>query len=1054
MRAYPFQIDSLNTFRLNPRHLANNGSDPFLSTTSTANIETPSIPKRQTTVPSNAGSTTLTSSAATRSLKRAGSVSYASTPGWRVKSARRLSANLVLGDTPSTLTSAATTPSVVTFPPLVTALHPNEQVFANSFARHYRHPDQPNLATVDALGNIKIWQPTQWANRYQVLFETQLKQPVVTLHWLNAQRQYDISENEQHATQLVGYTLTNSNPWQPMVRRPLVGPRNPFGMLAFLVVTSGGGVHFYYQYGGSLFTSTSASLYCTGLHDQAQSHVQVAQLALDHAGNYILVTSTGMGDTCTDVRVYEINVDFNQEPAPRISMVSRSQVIIPPLSLPESDQVSTHLVAKFHTSITQVLILPASIVPHGTTRFILVLRRSPGVSPNHSVGASWVQLWEIKAQTTSPTTELKNDSMTDKVTTASGVLHHERSSRLAEYVGTNGDIILSLSLIRCARPHFSVFYQSGVVKIVDCATLVEDMESPMAITIPTLGVPLTEVRLSENKRLVMAMTANQTRLACPLVDWGRLTTKGLQSILLGTANALARVILNRLDSLDIVAGLGTIPQRLNDRIALLEGVVTAAYCRTFATINTKDLQPWHADARTLRFGLMTLLPSYCRLPGFRTQYTLALTVLHAMAAWDNLSSYSPTANPALLQPNDNWLTVNFMRDLGPNVQLLRWVIDVTLALVRDGYLLLNTFYVDVTKGIVAEKPSRPGAETVPTAPSRCLLLLYPFFRRQLYQLLQLSAHLLNQGETLLARHSLTDKRMVLADFTRFVRTRMPLKLESLLHLFNQLEQSLTSPSEPSGIVRLANHPCFHAHILATGRLDFTQGIIAKSLMHELDSKDLAAVASRLRTQMSAMLALEKVSNQLVFYPTGWLDLGSPSGEESITRVDTSKDTHSTPVELVVSEHHLGPSLDPLVQVVMGVGAKDEHSDSKVAGVNHTTNNSLAPLSPTPPADVVDQLSTIQNLPFELHQGSCRYLDVILKVPVVKITVPGVRRCTQCYRYTAAFVSNSPNTATAEIGGVMLTTPADTTNETSTAIEPKWLSRYQRCCPCGGKWIEI
>ncbi|KAJ1968127.1 hypothetical protein IWQ62_001436 [Dispira parvispora] len=837
-----------------------------------------------------------------------------------------------------------------------------------------------------------------------------------------------------------------------MVRRPLVGPRNPFGMLAFLVVTSGGGVHFYYQYGGALFTSTSASLYCTGLHDQARSHLQVAQLSLDHEGNYVLVTGTGMEDTCTDVRVYRISVDFNQEPAPKISMVSRSQVIIPPPSLPEADQINVHSVAKCHTSIIQVLILPASMVPHGTTRFILLLHRSPGVSPGHSVGSSCVQLWEIKTQTTSPTAELKTNNKTDQVSTSSETLPYERSSRLAEHTGPNGNTILSLSLIHCARPHLAVFYQSGMVKIMDYATLVEDTESPMAITVPTLGVPLTKVRLSENEWLVTAMTANQTRLACPLVDWDRLTPEGLQSILLVTANALARVILNRLESLDIVAGLGTIPQRLNDRVSLLEGVVTGAYCRTFATINTKDLQPWHADARTLRFGLATLLPLYCRLPRFRIQYTLTFTVLQVMATWDSLSSYSPTTNPALLQPNDSWLTVNFMQDLGPNVRLLRWAIDVALALVRDGYLLLNTYYVDVMQGIVAEKPSRPGAEIVPTSPSRCLLLLYPFFRQQLHQLLQLSAHLLNQGESLLAKHGLGDKRVVLADFTRFVRTRMPLKLESLLHLFSQLELSLTSPPEPSGIVRLANHPCFHAHILATGQLDFTRGIIAKNLTHELDSKDLAAVASQLGTQINAMLAAENVSSQLIFYPTGWLDLGFPLTEISTIGVATLKETYRNPVKLVVPEHHLGPSLNPLVQVMGKTGAKGEHLDSQV--MNCTTNNASASLPPTPPEDVVDQPPAVQNLPFELHQGRCQYLDVILKVPVVKITTPGVRCCTQCYRYTAAFVPKSPNTTAAEIGGVMLTTPRNSSDEIPTAMEPKWLSRYQRCCPCGGKWIEV
>ncbi|KAI9285823.1 hypothetical protein BC943DRAFT_323143 [Umbelopsis sp. AD052] len=105
------------------------------------------------------------------------------------------------------------------------------------------------LATIDETGRLAIWEQSStrsWAHVYC----HHLQQPAVAFLWLNSERSYSATQNPEGN--------------KKFVMDQFVGPRNPFGHLAFLIVTVNGEITVHYQRNSNIFSSFSTSLLCAG----------------------------------------------------------------------------------------------------------------------------------------------------------------------------------------------------------------------------------------------------------------------------------------------------------------------------------------------------------------------------------------------------------------------------------------------------------------------------------------------------------------------------------------------------------------------------------------------------------------------------------------------------------------------------------------------------------------------------------------------------------------------------------------------------------------------
>ncbi|KAH8555199.1 hypothetical protein BGW37DRAFT_476167 [Umbelopsis sp. PMI_123] len=105
------------------------------------------------------------------------------------------------------------------------------------------------LATIDETGKLAIWEQTS-TRSWTHVYCHHLQQPAVAFLWLNSERSYSVTQNTDGGNK---YVLDQ-----------FVGPRNPFGHLAFLIVTVNGEITVHYQRNSSIFSSFSTNLLCAG----------------------------------------------------------------------------------------------------------------------------------------------------------------------------------------------------------------------------------------------------------------------------------------------------------------------------------------------------------------------------------------------------------------------------------------------------------------------------------------------------------------------------------------------------------------------------------------------------------------------------------------------------------------------------------------------------------------------------------------------------------------------------------------------------------------------
>ncbi|KAF7724871.1 mediator complex subunit [Apophysomyces ossiformis] len=98
------------------------------------------------------------------------------------------------------------------------------------------------LLSADETGKIAIWSLDGSFDSWCLTFEVDLQQPLAALLWLNADRYYAARD-----------TTT-------FERQKVLGPRNPYGYMAFVAITVHGEINVQYQRNGPIFSSVRTTL--------------------------------------------------------------------------------------------------------------------------------------------------------------------------------------------------------------------------------------------------------------------------------------------------------------------------------------------------------------------------------------------------------------------------------------------------------------------------------------------------------------------------------------------------------------------------------------------------------------------------------------------------------------------------------------------------------------------------------------------------------------------------------------------------------------------------
>ncbi|CAG8506580.1 7368_t:CDS:10 [Diversispora eburnea] len=122
------------------------------------------------------------------------------------------------------------------------------------------------LALIDQRGKISIWIMNNFVNRWKCICDVNLRESVIIFLWLDCVRMYSRTTETRYK------------------RGNFKGPRNQFGELSFITVTTDGKVSVWYQKGKKQFSKFSTELRYNN------SRISHADIIINNDGNYILTT--------------------------------------------------------------------------------------------------------------------------------------------------------------------------------------------------------------------------------------------------------------------------------------------------------------------------------------------------------------------------------------------------------------------------------------------------------------------------------------------------------------------------------------------------------------------------------------------------------------------------------------------------------------------------------------------------------------------------------------------------------------------------------------------
>ncbi|CAO3638149.1 unnamed protein product [Cunninghamella echinulata] len=131
------------------------------------------------------------------------------------------------------------------------------------------------LLSADETGKIALWNLENSLEIWSLTYQVDIHQPIATVLWLNADRTYKTRKD-------TNFSIFN--------REKVVGPRNPYGYLAFVVVTVYGEISVHYQRNGSIFSSFSTNLPKIGHYHTIQEDAGCYSMSLEGLDNWLKIS--------------------------------------------------------------------------------------------------------------------------------------------------------------------------------------------------------------------------------------------------------------------------------------------------------------------------------------------------------------------------------------------------------------------------------------------------------------------------------------------------------------------------------------------------------------------------------------------------------------------------------------------------------------------------------------------------------------------------------------------------------------------------------------------
>ncbi|RIB24962.1 hypothetical protein C2G38_2139014 [Gigaspora rosea] len=297
----------------------------------------------------------------------------------------------------------------------------------NDIEKHHRHGDEITdlvwnqtgsaLASIDQRGKIALWMMDNFVNQWKCICDVDLSGSIVEFSWLDYVRVYSRVSGT------------------PMYKRgTFKGPRNQFGELAFLTVTSDGKVTVCYQDGKRNFLKISAELpFISG----RISRISHADLILNKDGHYILAIHCP--EYCQKiVMFYEISVDM-------LKLQIKCQPIAD-VHLTAHINDSSFTIDRARAPTIHLKLLSDS--QDNLIKLIVVTADKTDNDDGTKIFNSDVIMWELKASSTSSEVEFSNLSLQDD--DHSKEIHFVAGTHLPGQLVTNiwihkGELFIGLS---------------------------------------------------------------------------------------------------------------------------------------------------------------------------------------------------------------------------------------------------------------------------------------------------------------------------------------------------------------------------------------------------------------------------------------------------------------------------------------------------------------------------------------------------------------------------------------------------------------------------------
>ncbi|KAL1918803.1 uncharacterized protein VTP21DRAFT_2825 [Calcarisporiella thermophila] len=240
-----------------------------------------------------------------------------------------------------------------------------------------------HLVSIDESGALVLWEMKEFVNDWRPAYNTKLHCRSVAFEWLNTDRMYTAINLKNGDT--------DNNVKTVYQRAPFRGPRNPFGYLAFLVVTIDGKLLLFYQNEGTSFTKKIIEIPLPCYPSAFSRRISHANITMNDEGRIYLSLH------CANflpqmVYLFEITVDFLMtEEGLKCTPCSRLS-----LTLPTDDTTPPSDISRI--AVTDLLVLCGQ---NESVRVIIATAQKKGIKTEEKkeqmIYQSALAVWELSA---------------------------------------------------------------------------------------------------------------------------------------------------------------------------------------------------------------------------------------------------------------------------------------------------------------------------------------------------------------------------------------------------------------------------------------------------------------------------------------------------------------------------------------------------------------------------------------------------------------------------------------------------------------------------------